>query len=202
MERVGRAAGLVIVLALVAAACGGGDSDETTTTSSSSTSSTSTTTTTTAPAPPASTTTTEPAINPICLVGQLNAQINELSPGAGQRYASITFTNSGTKPCQMLGFPGLGLVGNNAPSDDVRSNKPKVLITVPVGGQAYTIIHWTVVPSGNEPDDGPCQPTATQIRITPPNETNFLLQPWTFGPVCDGGAIDVDPMALGQPPQD
>ena len=132
-------------------------------------------------------------------MSQLNAQISELSPGAGQRYASITLTNAGSKPCRMLGFPGLSLVG--APSDDIRTNTPKVLITVPVGGSAYTTIHWTVVPSGNEPDNGPCQPTASQIKITPPNETQSLVQPWTFGEVCNGGAIDVDAMQLGTPPQ-
>ena len=198
MRRAGLA--VVMVLGVLAAGCGGDDSSESTTTTSSTTTS-STTTTTSAPAPPAPTTTTEPAINPICLVSQLNAQLNELSPGAGQRYASVTFNNSGQKPCQMLGFPGLQLAGNNAPTKVVRSNKPKVLITVPVGGSAYTIIHWTAIPSGNEPQNGPCEPTATQIKLTPPNETNSLTQPWTFGPVCGGGELDVDPMTLGQPPQ-
>jgi Protein of unknown function (DUF4232) len=196
-----RRGGVVIALAIAvaAAACGGGD-DASVTTDTTTSSSTTTTT-----SPPGPTTTTQPELT-TCQVANLAAQQQQGSPGAGQRYATITFTNNGPTACTMFGYIGLQLLGpgsTKVPTSVVRDTDiPKKLVTLPPGGgQSYTTLHWGAVPSGNEPDTGPCEPTAQQILITPPNETHSLTQPWTFGVVCQQGQIDTEPVQSGPAPQ-
>ncbi|MGH7895217.1 MAG: DUF4232 domain-containing protein, partial [Candidatus Binatia bacterium] len=91
----------------------------TTTTTSSSTTSSSTTTTSAA----ASTTTAVPAV-PTCATSQLAALVSEPDAGAGQRNATITFTNNGSAPCTMIGYIGMQLLagnGNDIPTNVVRT---------------------------------------------------------------------------------
>jgi Protein of unknown function (DUF4232) len=200
--------GVVIVLALglTAAACGGGDDSSVATDSTTSSSTTTSTVpaTTTTTSPPGPTTPTQPKPT-TCQVANLAAQQVEGSPGAGQRYATITFTNNGSIACTMYGYIGLKLLGQGntaVPTNVVRDPTiPKQLVTLaPKGGQSYTTLHWGVIPSGNEPDNGPCEPTAQQILITPPNETQSFTQPWTFGVVCQQGQISTDPVQPGAAP--
>jgi hypothetical protein len=190
-------AALVLVLGTVLAVGGGDDTNsasDTTTTSSSTTTSTTLLTTTTAPNV---TTTAKPNIT--CQAGQLAAHVGDPDSGAGQRYSKLVYTNNSPKDCTMFGFPGLQLLGPaNPPTNVVRNNKPKTLVTLPAGGgQAYTTLHWGVVPGSGEPTMGDCEPTPNQIKLTSPNAFASLTQAWTFGPVCEKGTIDVDPMAPG-----
>lgn len=189
---------LAIVFGVALAACGGNSSDETTTTSSTTTSSS--TTTTPPPTAPPSTQATVPNIT--CRVGQLDASLTNPDAGAGQRYVTLIFTNHSTSPCTMLGYIGLQLVGmsGSLPTSVTRNNNPgfpKVVITIAPGSQAFTVLHWAGIPAPDEPQGGQCEPTPQQVRITPPNETNFLLESWTFGEVCYHGTIDVNAMKLG-----
>jgi hypothetical protein len=178
-------------------ACGGGGDKKTTTTSSSTTTSSTTTTT----ASPVST--TPPPVT-TCLISQLSASLIDGTAGAGQRYATIVFTNNSNRPCLMFGFIGMQLLtnGGNAmlPTDVVRNEGvvPKAEITLPAnGGQAFTTLHWSVVSGVGEPQDVQCQPTPDTVQITPPNEGDFLVQPWALGFVCQMGRIDVNPVQLG-----
>jgi hypothetical protein len=68
------------------------------------------------------------------------------------------------------------------------------------GGQAYTTLHWTVVSGLGEPAGVQCQPTPDMVQITPPDEGDFLVAPWTLGFVCEQGRIDVNPMRPGAGP--
>ncbi len=207
MRRSGRFVTRTWMIALAAgvllSACGGGDDTPTTTT----TSSTSTTTTT---APPATTlapvTTTTVAPITTCQIDQISAALSPGDAGAGQRYANLVFTNNSAKACTMFGYIGMQLLTNNGndflPTDIVRNaNVPKEEITLtPNGGQAYTTLHWGVIGGVGEPQDVQCQPTPDKVQITPPNEDDFLVQPWTLGFVCEQGQIDVNPMRLGAGP--
>jgi hypothetical protein len=134
---------------------------------------------------------------------QLAATISEPDAGAGQRNAFLTFTNNGSAPCTMLGYIGLQLLdaqGDEIPTDVVREPGPRNLVTLNPGGQAYTTLQWGVIASGNEPDDGPCEPNPSQIEITSPNATTSLVQPWGNGPVCAQGEINTVPVVAGAPP--
>lgn len=189
-----------LVAGVLLAACGGGgdSSSDTTTTSSSTTSSTATT------APPVTTTAT-PAVT-TCQVEQLAATLSEGDAGAGQRYANLVFTNNGSRACTMFGYIGLGLLTNNGtamlPTDVVRNTGvTKAEITLaPGGGQAFTTLHWGVIGGAGEAQDVQCQPTPDKVQITPPNEGDFLVQPWTLGFVCEMGRIDVNPVRAGAGP--
>ena len=64
----------------------------------------------------------------------------------------------------------------------------------------FTTIAWGAVPTGNEPQNGPCEPDPAQIAITSPNESTSLFQPWENGPVCNQGQLTVDPMRPGGGP--
>jgi len=190
------------VCGLVLAACGGGDdSASKATTTSSTTTEPSTTTTTGAPA---STTTTN-AGPPTCQADQLSAAISAPDAGAGSRNATLAFTNTGQTPCTMTGYVGLQLLfqdGTSVPTDVVRTPGDATLVTLQPGGQAYTTLQWGVIATGNEPQNGPCEPTAAQIEITSPNATTSLLQPWPNGPVCAQGTFNTVPVAPGGgPPQ-
>jgi hypothetical protein len=200
---VARTGMFALVAGIVLAACGGGkDSSTTTTTSSSTTTSTSTTTTTVATA----VTTTGTPVVTTCLIGQLSAALSDGGAGAGQRYANLVFTNNSSRACTMFGFIGMALLTNNGsanlPTNVVRNNNvTKAEITLAAnGGQAFTTLHWSVVSAAGEPQDVQCQPNPDRVQITPPNEGDFLLQPWTFGFVCGQGTIDVNPMRAGAGP--
>ena len=191
---------VLIVVLLASFALGGGDDDETT--------STTTTSTTLAP----TTTTAAPVVsNPgpptTCLVSQLTATLTELDAAAGQRYANLVFTNTSVNACTMLGFVWMQLLTNGGSAQLptlVERNEgavPKNVITLAAnGGQAFTQLHWTVVSGPDEPQDVQCQPTPNFVQITPPDEGDYLTQPWTLGFVCNQGTIDVNAVQPGAGP--
>jgi hypothetical protein len=103
----------------------------------------------------------------------------------------------------MFGYIGLQLLdaqGDAVPTNVVRTPGTEALVTLDPGGQAYTTLQWGVIASGNEPDDGPCEPDPAEIEITSPNETTSLVQPWDNGPVCAEGEINTIPVVAGAPP--
>jgi hypothetical protein len=65
------------------------------------------------------------------------------------------------------------------------------------GGQSSTTLHWGAIAGQGDDQNGPCQPTAAQVELTPPNAVQHLTQPWTFGPVCEQGTIDTNPVQAG-----
>nr|CEL17576.1 lipoprotein [Kibdelosporangium sp. MJ126-NF4] len=94
----------------------------------------------------------------------------------------------------MNGTGDLQLIGkdNNELPTDVRpvlQPEPRQ-VTVRPGDDAGLKLHWIVVPVGDEPTTGPCQPTPVSVRVTPPEVTRTFTVPWTFGPVCWHGRLD------------
>jgi hypothetical protein len=182
----------VTVAAIALAACGGGDSGSTTPTTRRST-------TTTTPPTTAATTSTAPRSD-TCLVGQLSAVITNPNAGAGQRQATVVFTNTGSQPCTMFGYIGmqlLGAGGANIPTNVVRTPATPTLVTVAPGAKSSAALQWGAIAGSGEPTNGPCEPEPSQVQITPPNETHQLLVNWTGGPVCEQGTINTKPVQLG-----
>jgi hypothetical protein len=110
------------------------------------------------------------------------------------RRSTVLVTNNGPEACTMFGYIGMQLLGpgnSRIPTNVVRDpSDPKTLVTLPPGGgQAFTTIQWGVVPSGNEPQNGPCQPNPSNVPVYSPNGTGPLVQPWPNGPVCQQGQI-------------
>ncbi len=118
-----------------------------------------------------------------CHTSDLSASLAAGEPGAGQRYATLSLTNTSHRTCTVFGYGGL------QPLDSAKKQLPITLIR-DTGRQPKQIqlaprtsvgrtIHWTVVPSGS----APC-PTPAYASIIPPDETTALVIGWTLGPVC------------------
>jgi len=185
------ALGIVAGLALAGCATPGTPTAASSSTASSSTPSTPVT-------PSAGPTSTEaPSSTPSgtarCSAAVLTGTVQPKDSAAGNRYAELVVTNTGSAPCTLYGYGGLQLVdaaGQPLPTTALRDEPPKPsLVTVKPGAHAAKLLHWGVVPTGNEPVDKPCQPTAAKLSIIPPDETQPFTVPWDLGPVCAAGTI-------------
>lgn len=124
----------------------------------------------------------------------LTGSLRQGNPGAGQRYAELTLHNDSSRVCTVHGYPGLQLVGANGQPLTTEMNRipdpaPEPVRLTP-GESASTSLHWSVVPTGDEPAEGPCGVDPADIEVIPPDETDPLTVPWSSGPVCGGGSLD------------
>jgi hypothetical protein len=121
--------------------------------------------------------------------------------GAGNRYGKLVMTNNGSTPCTLNGYSGLQLLdaaGNPVPTNLQRKPDPGPSpVTVAPGTSVAANLHWTVVPTGDEPVEGPCQPEATSAAAIPPDETQPVSLAWNLGPVCGGGKIEISAFYAG-----
>ncbi|MFI9010481.1 DUF4232 domain-containing protein [Actinosynnema sp. NPDC053489] len=145
------------------------------------------------PAPPTSAAAT-PASGR-CSAAVLAGTVEPAEAGAGNRYGKLVVTNSGSTPCTLNGYSGLQLLdaaGNPVPTDLQRSPDPgPAPILLAPGRAAAANLHWTVVPTGDEPVDRPCQAEAARAAAIPPDETQPVDLRWGLGPVCAGGKIEI-----------
>jgi hypothetical protein len=127
-----------------------------------------------------------------CRTADLSVRLEPGSPGAGQRYATVVLTNAGAGTCTIRGYGGLALLGapgQGVPTDVRRvADPPPQTVSLAAGSSARSLLHWTVVPADDEPGAA-CEPTATAVAVTPPDQTSAALLPWTSGPVCQHGLI-------------
>ena len=124
----------------------------------------------------------------------LKGQVDPTDAGAGNRYGKFVVTNSSTAPCTLNGYSGFQLenASGAVPTKLERKADPgPAALTLAPGGKASANLHWGVVPSGSEPVEGPCQPEPSKAAAIPPDETAPLSLPWTLGPVCSGGRIEI-----------
>ena len=123
-----------------------------------------------------------------CHTSELSASLTAGDPGAGQRYATLSLTNTSARTCTVCGYGGL------QPLDGAKKQLP-ITLTRDTGRPATLVrlapetsvgrnIHWTAVPSGSQP----C-PTPAYASIIPPDETSPLVIGWSLGPIC-GGKMD------------
>ncbi|MEU4446261.1 DUF4232 domain-containing protein [Actinosynnema sp. NPDC050801] len=151
----------------------------------------------TAPVPPSSAPATAgQASAPVrCTAAALAGAVQPGDAGAGNRYGKLVVTNNGAAPCTLNGYSGLQLLdaaGNPLPTDLQRTTDPgpAPLVLAP-GTAAAANLHWTVVPTGDEPVDAPCQAEAARAAAIPPDETEPMSLSWGLGPVCAGGKIRI-----------
>jgi hypothetical protein len=133
-----------------------------------------------------------------CHTAGLRLALTNTDAGAGNVYATFTFTNTQPVSCTFFGFPGAGLLdaaNNPLPTRVVRNggffpnNSTPTTVTVPAGGTAIFRMHWEQVPVGNETT---C-PTSAQIGVTPPDEFTPIIIPAQIT-ACGGGELDVTPV--------
>lgn len=157
---------------------------------------TATTTTTTTTTPPPNTATggeTAPTQDNPCTAQVLTGRVETQDASAGQRHAKLIVTNQSLEPCTLWGFGNLELLdrtGAPIPTRADRNLDPQpALVTLAPNAKAEKTLQWTVVATGDEPVDGPCQPLATSVQVTPPDETEAFGVDFDFGSVCDKGRI-------------
>jgi hypothetical protein len=154
-----------------------------------------TTTTTTAPtttttAPPSTTTATT------CQPSQLHIVVYGSAGAAGTIELTFSLTNTSTTTCTMYGYPGMQLL--NASGADLSTNVIRgggltfesvapTNVSLAPAQTAYYNLGYSDVPVGGETS---C-PTASQIEITPPNDTSYAVVPVSGFDACGGGTLHV-----------
>ncbi|WP_433267990.1 DUF4232 domain-containing protein [Actinosynnema sp. CS-041913] len=149
-------------------------------------------TSTVAPLPPTQAST---ASSTRCTAASLTGKVEPTEAGAGNRYGRFVVTNTGSSPCTLNGYSGLQLLdaaGRPVPTNLVRTQDPGPSpVTLAPDASAAANLRWTVVPSGDEPVDRPCEPDAVTAAAIPPDETQPMSLAWGVGPVCGGGKIEI-----------
>lgn len=129
-----------------------------------------------------------------CDSATLTGEVVPTDAGAGNRYGKFIVTNSGSAACTLNGYSGFQLQNDagDVPTKLERKADPgPATVTLAPGAKAAANLHWNVVPAGDEPAQGPCRPEPSKAAAIPPNETAPMSVPWTFGPVCSGGRIEI-----------
>jgi hypothetical protein len=137
------------------------------------------------------------AATPPCATADLSAKVGQVNAGAGQRQAPLILTNHSGHPCQTGGYVGLQLVTAThkpLPTQAARVSGKTPLLTLKPGQQAVSTMSWTVIASGNEPVDGPCEGTPSDLLVISPNQRTQTAAAWKQGPVCDHGKISITPL--------
>ena len=133
-----------------------------------------------------SSSTTAAAAN-LCTTAQLQGSLGRSEAGAGQLYVPIVFVNTGSKPCELRGFPGVSLLGG----DDVQIGQPATrngaegpTVTLAPNGTASALLRTANGTGGTSN----CTATASTIRVYPPDNTGalFISSPFT---ACGGMSI-------------
>ncbi|MFI6177949.1 DUF4232 domain-containing protein [Nonomuraea sp. NPDC051191] len=129
-----------------------------------------------------------------CSAAQLQVRLGTIDAGAGNRNAPLVFTNSSRTTCTLYGHPGLIMIDKQGDALRTRVRRAagtKHQVTVKPGGSASTTLHWTVVETGDETH---C-PSPARLLVIPPDEQSYVNVPFDAGQVCDGGRLDVKPLA-------
>jgi hypothetical protein len=187
-----RAAALAIVGVLALAGCGGGGTKTVTVTQTQTVTHVRTVT-----APPA-TTTTPPAAASECTGSDMQGSfaVVEGSAGAGQISYRLTVTNKSSTPCWVSGVPAaqlLGTTGNPLPTHVSSAQAGAALaaeISLQQGESATADARFSPDVTGvGDHTSGPCEPTATVLRVTLAGPSSFdaPVQPPT--PVCEQGSL-------------
>jgi len=106
------------------------------------------------------------------------------SGGAGTIESALEFTNIGSKPCTLIGYPGVA--ATNAAGKQLGDSagwNPRYsarLVTIPAGGTAHADLFW----SDGEVFTSGCKPTqASLLKVYPPNSTTAKVGFFDL-PVC------------------
>jgi hypothetical protein len=137
------------------------------------------------------------AATPQCTTADISAKVGSVDAGAGQRHAPLVLTNHSGHTCQTAGYVGLQLTsssGKDIPTSTSRSGGSAPTVTLKPGAQAVTTLGWTAIASGNEPTDGPCEATPSDLLVIPPNQRTQTATAWKNGPVCGSGKFTITPL--------
>lgn len=112
-----------------------------------------------------------------CKAASLKLSIGSSDAAAGTVYRQLVFTNTGTAPCVLQGFPGVSYVtgddGHQVGPAAVRVGAKGAPITVAPGASAAAPVGFTQV---RNYDEAVCKPTSVRgLRVYPPQETASMF---------------------------
>jgi len=150
---------------------------------------------------PAATTTSTTAAT-ACSASELKGTFTEIpgSPGAGQISYRLTLTDTGSSPCFVSGIPQVQLLGTtgaalptSASAEPGQGAGGKVSLQPGDSATADARFSPDVPGQGDSQQPGPCEPTATVLRVTAPGggTLDAPVQPPT--PVCERGSLHFRP---------
>ncbi|BEP14273.1 DUF4232 domain-containing protein [Acidothermaceae bacterium B102] len=133
-----------------------------------------------------------------CLNAQLAVSLKAGSPGAGQIYTTIVFTNTSTTPCTLSGHPGVSYVagsdGHQVGNSASRDPGTVATITLAPTGTASALLHEANYQGF---DQAVCKPVPTEgLRVYPPGGTrSFFLR--RVGTQCSATTLPNPAMSIG-----
>jgi serine/threonine protein kinase len=111
-----------------------------------------------------------------CTTTGLSASVGDSEGAAGTVDSTIDFTNTGSSPCTLYGYPGVSLVNSSAAQIGAAATRSTTqapsLVTIASGGKANFVLG--VADAENYPS-GTCQPQASaDLKIYPPNQKQAM----------------------------
>jgi hypothetical protein len=142
-----------------------------------------------------------PHVSP-CVSSQLTLTLGQGQGAAGSFYTPVILTNKGSKPCTLLGYPGVSYISKSGaavgpPASEIQGKERTVKLAP--GGPASALLHQPN-PLAFPPAD--ChKKKASGLRVYPPGQTLSLTAAISF-PVCTTtkGRSGVTPMQPGTNP--
>lgn len=144
------------------------------------------------PSPSATPTATSTPDAATCTVDVLTLSLGQSDGGAGSTVVPIIFANSGTRDCELEGFPGVSLVGDEngtqlgaaAAQDD---SVPIEVFTLAPGDTVQALV--TVTNAGNYDSCG--SETADGFRVYPPHSVDAVFVPTTAYAPCTDESVEL-----------
>jgi hypothetical protein len=116
---------------------------------------------------------------PRCTTGELSASLGEGGAAAGSTYRPLIFTNTGSRTCELRGFPGVSYVagddGHQVGPAAAMSGERGGQVPIPPGGTARAQLQLVNVQNYDPAD---CAPVPVRgLRVYPPGDTASLFVP-------------------------
>ena len=127
-----------------------------------------------------------------CTVDELTLSLGQSDGGTGSTVVPIIFANSGTRDCELEGFPGVSLVGDEngtqlgaaAAEDD---SVPIEVFTLAPGDTVQALV--TVTNAGNYDTCG--SETADGFRVYPPHSFEAVFVPTSAYAPCTDESVEL-----------
>ncbi|MFR0357326.1 DUF4232 domain-containing protein [Streptomyces sediminimaris] len=133
-----------------------------------------------------------------CARDHLRLSLGRLSPAAGNLYAPLVFTNTGSSPCVLRGYPGVSLIdrsGHRIGRPAHREGPMRPSVELAPGAAAYAALHTV----NKGVSDHPCWQPADRLQAYPPGSTWALRTDARSFRVC-GDVFQVSAVRPGRHP--
>lgn len=133
-----------------------------------------------------------------CLTSQLKVTVSAGSPGAGQIYSEIRFTNTSKRLCTLAGHPGVSYVagddGHQVGAPATRDSATVTTVKLAPGGTASALLHETNYLNF---DPSTCKAVVVRgLRVYPPGSTAAVYLPRP-GKQCSATTLPDPAMTIG-----